>query len=209
MSKKNNYNHKPGIIKVKTSDVRFGGQYAAMQQAIAQEKQKTRQPIQEEKRKTYKPIQEETRPDSKRQKYIESIKDSIKRSHYYWMCICLDYDSYGLTESEYVDIAKFAIDLYPTQLNRVLDKIISANDYYEICKVMAKRGYFLFVKYEKLKQAKINGMQDPVFDIVQIAIENCRGSDHLDFTWTEIIKFLKQYDMKMLSMIGRTQNSGR
>ena len=191
MANKKRFNHKPHTILIDINRVHIGGQYAAMQRAM----QQTRQPTENKK--------------DPRIEYVECIKRNIQKSHYFWMQIYLEYDSYGLTESEYVDIAKFAIDLYPTQLNRVLCKRISANNYYEICKVMAKHGYFNFVKYEKLKQAKIDGAQNPVLNIIKIAIENCRGTDHLDFTWTEIIKFLKQYDPKMLSMIGRKQNLGR
>ena len=191
MANKKRFNYKPHTIIIDVDRVHIGGQYAAMQRAMQQTRHIT-----------------DNKKDS-RIEYIECIKQNIQQSQYYWMKIYSEYDSYGLTESEYVDIAKFAINLYPTQLSRVLDEKISANNYYEICKVMAKRGYFHSIKYEKLKQAKINGVQNPVFDIIKIAIENCRGTDHLDLTWAEIIKFLKQHDPKMLSMIGRKQNQGR
>jgi len=208
------FNHKPHTILIDINRVHLGGQYAAMQRAYQQSKQKENvEPVEITNKKkiqetTQQPI--ENKIDS-RKEYIACIKRNIQRSHYFWMEIYAYYDAYygSLTESEYVDIAKFAINLYPTQLSRVLDEKISANNYYEICKVMAKRGYFHSIKYEKLKQAKISGVQNPVFDIVKIAIENCRGTDHLNYTYGEIINFLRQYDPNMLSMIGRKQKQGR
>ena len=78
----------------------------------------------------------------------------------------------NFTESEYVEIAKFAIDLYPTQMYRVHYDRLSPNNYYEICKVAAKHGVIQSMRYDYLSKAKIKNVKNPVFDIMKIALDS-------------------------------------
>lgn len=146
-----------GGIIIDTRNIKIGGgAYAAMKETEKQEEQK--KAILQQKTP-----QEKKQEQAERRKYIEDIKAAIKRTHYWWMDLYVSYDEYhNLSEQEYLEIAKFAIDLYPDQMHRVRTDKLSANNYYEICTVMAQHGVFYDVNIEKLQQADV---KESVLDI--------------------------------------------
>ena len=151
---KRNYKREPHIIRVNPGTIRIGGgAYAALRNA-------------EQKKQTEQKQTETVAPkNTERKKHIDSIKDAIERSHYWWMDLCYAFDEYNISEEEYLEIAKYAINLYPTQMSRVRADKLSANSYYDVCCVMAQRGVFIDVKCEKLQMAEIKCVKDPVLDI--------------------------------------------
>ena len=159
---KRNYKREPRIIRVNPDTVRIGGgAYAALRNAEQKKQFEQKQTETSQEKRTENVMPENT----ERKKHIDSIKDAIGRSHYWWMDLFYAYDEYHISEEEYFEIAKYAIDLYPHQMSRVRDDKLSANNYYDVCCVMAQHGVFEDVKCEKLQMAEIRGVKDPVLDI--------------------------------------------
>ena len=163
---KRNYKHEPRIIRVNPNTVKIGGgAYAALRNAEQKKQAEQRQTETQQKTPQEERIENVTSENAERKKHIDAIKDAIGRSHYWWMDLCYAYDEYHINEEEYLEIAKHAIDLYPHQMSRVRDDKLSANNYYDVCCVMAQHGVFEDVKCEKLQMAEIKGIKDPVLDI--------------------------------------------
>lgn len=151
----NKYNHR-GTVRINLDNVKIGGgAYAALKEAETKEKQK-KAIVEQSESKPYTNY-------SERDKYLNAIKSDLMNTHYWWMMIYLHYDDYKFSEQDYYEIARFAIDLYPDQMDRVLVDKLTPNHYYEICDVMARRGFFNSVDYEKLKRADVN---NPVLNIM-------------------------------------------
>lgn len=127
--------------------------------------------------------------------FLQKIKDAIKDTHYYWLMLRENYDQIGLSEAAYFEIAKYAIDLYPCQMNRLRDDKLSPNHYYGVCQVMAKHGEFSSVKCDKLKQARGNGKDSALYEIMFTAmIEWCFKNDYYIIDTPRFIyNYLKDY----------------
>lgn len=174
-------------LKINLNSVRIGGgAYAVLRNAEQKQSDKQKQT---EAQQEISKIESITPENAERRKHIESIKDSIRRTHYWWMDLFLSYDDYNLTEDEYFEIAKFAIDLYPLQMNRVRVDKLSANNYYEICKVAAKHGVIQDIQYDYLSKAKIKNVKNPVFDIMKIALDS-KNSVYLQINIAQQLKSL-------------------
>lgn len=103
-------------------------------------------------------------------KQLKKLYRDIRVSCYNWWDANRDLDKLHLTPSEYMELCKFAINLYPDQILHVRTDKISDTDYYEVCKVMASHGTVTNdVKYEKLKSA------GAIFDIWETALLNKQG----------------------------------
>ena len=125
-------------FNVDLNRVKIGGNYAAMQDV--------RQKMSAKQRQIFSP---------ERTAIIQSLKDQIKDSHYYWLLLCENYESHGLSGDEYFEIAKYAIDLYPGQMNRLRDDKLTNEQYFEICKVSFVYGKLSFIKFDKLSEHQV------------------------------------------------------
>ena len=103
--------------------------------------------------------------------YLQEFKDVIGTcSGYYWLMLRENYDQIGLSEAAYLEIAKCAIDALPTQMNRLRDDKLSPNSYYQVCQVMAKHGACFSVNCDKLSQARGNGQESALYEIMSTAL---------------------------------------
>ena len=103
-------------------------------------------------------------------KKLKKIRSAIRASCYNWWDLNRDFDKLHLTEVEYLELCKFAINLYPDQILHVRTDKISDADYYAVCKVMALHGTVTNdVNYDKLKRV------NAVYDIWETAMLNKQG----------------------------------
>lgn len=103
-------------------------------------------------------------------KQLKKLYRDIRVSCYNWWDANRDLDKLHLTASEYLELCKFAIALYPDQILHVRADKMSDSDYYTVCKVMASHGTVTNdLKYEKLKGA------GAIFDIWETALLNKQG----------------------------------
>ena len=80
-------------------------------------------------------------------------------------------DDYGITPVEYYEIAKCAINLRPySSMHLLRTEKLTANQYYDLCTIMAKHGLFQDINYDKLAQACPYGVNNPLYRIMFIAL---------------------------------------
>lgn len=110
-------------------------------------------------------VEKTTAPSAK----VEKIKNKLYKDCKGWEQLL---DIYNLTSDEYFEIAKWMVNWYSLEwVCRYLrvDKL-SANQYYEICKIMAVNGDFYNVDCRKLFQAKPEGVRNPLYQIMMTAL---------------------------------------
>jgi len=109
-----------------------------------------------------------TTPPSKK---VEGLKRKLGSNMNIWQYLC---DMYNLTSDEYFEIAKFMTKSYSYLMDTVIRHLrvdkLSANQYYEICKIMAVNGVFYNVEYQKLMQAKPEKVKNPLYQIMMTAL---------------------------------------
>ena len=102
---------------------------------------------------------------------IEKIKNRLKAGDdSYWTFLC---DMYDLTSDEYFEITKYMLRLdYPMSwvLERLRTDKLSANQYYEVCVIMATHGMFDGVDIDKLAKANPDGVKNPLYRIMMTAL---------------------------------------
>ena len=100
---------------------------------------------------------------------VEKIKNELYKDCKGWEQLL---DIYNITSDEYFEIAKWMVNWdsreWVFKYLRV-DKV-SANQYYEICKVMAVNGDFYNVDCHKLIQAKPEKVNNPLYKIMLTAL---------------------------------------
>lgn len=106
-----------------------------------------------------------TKPSAK----VEEIKNKLYQDGGCWEQLL---DIYNLTSDEYFEIAKWMViwDLQEWVFKYLRVDKLSANQYYEICKVMAVNGDFYNVDCHKLIQAKPEKVQNPLYQIMLTAL---------------------------------------
>jgi len=118
-------------------------------------------------------MQTEQPKDVSHEKNLKLIWGNLETHGYgkpQWIMIDIHYDDYNLTEQEYFEIAKYAVVSWPDEALRAVTPKnsyrLSAENYYNICKAMVLRGVFYQMDYQKLQKAKIEGINNPVHDII-------------------------------------------
>lgn len=104
-------------------------------------------------------------------KDVERIKRKLGANMNIWQYLC---DMYNFTSDEYFEIAKFMTKSYSYLMDTVIRHLrvdkLSADQYYEICKIMAANGVFYNVEYQKLMQAKPEKVKNPLYQIMMTAL---------------------------------------
>jgi len=160
-------------INIDLSRVRIGGNYAALLRAGNQDKSNTN------------PELEPVHIASERREYVEKWKYWMQEPRwcagYSWLMLRENYEIYereeGLTQDEYYEIAKVAINTGPNQMNRLRKDKVSDVHYYELCKIMASHAVFAGVDYEKLNHGTSNG----TYKIANIVVDSlCKATEEFE-----------------------------
>ena len=86
-----------------------------------------------------------------------------------------DIYQYKLTQQDYYKIAKFATEKWARdEGHRVRADVLSPEQYYTICKIMAEQGVCWSLDHEKLQNVGNLGLCNPVSDIILTALKNMR-----------------------------------
>ena len=111
------------------------------------------------------------------QKTIDIIKNAIIKSDYFWLIFNENINKFNLSENQYYDICKTAIDLYPHQLHRAHTSKLSDIHYLELATQMAAHGVIDTFRfgYKKLSSIKTAHTHDIVYDICKKAILSSTG----------------------------------
>ncbi len=162
-------------INIDLSRVRIGGNYAALQRANNQDKSNTN------------PELEPAHIAPERAAFVEKMKNRMQEPNwcagYHWLMLRENYEiyerEYGLTQDEYYEIAKVAINTGPEQMNRLRKDKVSDARYYELCKIMASHGIFdnVSVDFEKLNRGESNG----IYKIANIVVDSlCKATEEFE-----------------------------
>jgi len=93
-----------------------------------------------------------------------------------WMMLNIHWNDiyqYKLTQQDYYKIAKFAAEKWARdEGHRVRADVLSPEQYYTICKIMAEQGVFWGLNHDKLQKVGNLGLCNPVFDIILTALKN-------------------------------------
>ena len=156
-------------VSINLDNVRIGGNYAALLRAGNQDKSNVAlvKPN---------PELEPAHITPERVEFVEKLKRRMREpdwcAGYGWLMLRENYEIYeredGLTQDEYYEIAKVAINTGPEQMNRLRTDKVSDVRYYELCKIMASHAVFYNVDYEKLNRGTSNG----TYKIANLAIDS-------------------------------------
>lgn len=150
----------PRRVSINLDNVRIGGNYAALARANNPTQNDIRLIMPSSER-------EPAHIAPERVAYVEEWKKWMKEPHwcsgYSWLMLRENYELYekeeGLTQDEYYEIAKVALNTGPNQMNRLRKDKVSDVRYFELCKIMASHGIFdnVSVDFEKLNRGISNG----------------------------------------------------
>lgn len=154
-------------IDVNLNNVRIGGNYAALLRAQGNSNITSAKPN---------PELEPGHIAPERVAFVEKLKRRMREpdwcAGYGWLMLRENYEIYeredGLTQDEYYEIAKVAINTGPEQMNRLRTDKVSDVRYYELCKIMASHAVFYNVDYEKLNRGDSNG----TYKIANLAVDS-------------------------------------
>ena len=165
-------------VSINLDNVRIGGNYAALLRAGNQDKSNvalTNKPN---------PELEPAHIAPERVAFVEKLKRWMREPNwcagYSWLMLRESYEVYeredGLTQDEYYEIAKVAINTGPEQMNRLRKDKVSDVRYFELCKIMASHGIFdnVSVDFEKLN----NGTPNGTYKIANFVIDSFYKAEH-------------------------------